>query len=71
MTDKIGVLGEATDLTVSTHTPYTVPAGKAAKCQIQVKIEGYTEINQEVVDPIISQPLGFSVEEKSILMTEV
>ena len=34
MTDKIGVLGEATTATAATTTVYTVPAGKAAKCQI-------------------------------------
>ena len=41
MSDKIGVLGEATTLTVATTTVYTVPAGKAAKCQIMVKIEAH------------------------------
>lgn len=41
MADKIGVLGEATTTTVATTTVYTVPAGKAAKCQIQVKIEAH------------------------------
>ena len=38
MTDKIGVLGEVADATasrtVATHVVYTVPSGKAAKCQI-------------------------------------
>lgn len=34
MTDKIGVLGESTTTTATTTTAYTVPAGKAAKCQI-------------------------------------
>jgi len=41
MTDKIGVLGEATTATVATTTAYTVPAGKAAKCQIQVIITAH------------------------------
>tara|TARA_Y100000310_G_C20500352_1_gene723662 strand:+ start:51 stop:455 length:405 start_codon:yes stop_codon:yes gene_type:complete len=41
MTDKIGVLGEATTTTVATTTVYTVPAAKATKCQIQVKIEAH------------------------------
>lgn len=41
MSDKIGVLGEATTTTVTTTTAYTVPAGKAAKCQIQLKIEAH------------------------------
>ena len=30
MTDKIGVLGEATTATAATTTVYTVPSGKAA-----------------------------------------
>ena len=34
MTDKIGVLGEATTTTVGTTTVYTVPASKAAKVRI-------------------------------------
>ena len=34
MSDKIGVLGEATTATAATTTVYTVPSGKAAKCQI-------------------------------------
>ena len=34
MSDKIGVLGEATTATIATTTAYTVPAAKAAKCQI-------------------------------------
>ena len=41
MSDKIGVLGEATTTSVATTTVYTVPAGKAAKFQIQVKIEAH------------------------------
>ena len=41
MTDKIGVLGEASTLTAGTTTVYTVPAGKAAKCQIMLKFEGH------------------------------
>lgn len=34
MTDKIGVLGEATTATVATTTVYTVPSGKAAKVKL-------------------------------------
>ena len=34
MTDKIGVLGEATTASVATTTVYTVPSGKAAKFKI-------------------------------------
>ena len=34
MADFIGVLGEASTLTVGTHTIYTVPSGKAAKFKI-------------------------------------
>jgi len=41
MTDKIGVLGEATTTTVATTTVYTVPSGKAAKCQIMTKITAH------------------------------
>ena len=33
MADKIGVLGEATTASAATTTAYTVPSGKAAKCQ--------------------------------------
>lgn len=35
MTDRIGVLGEATTATVGTHTAYTCPASKAAKVRLQ------------------------------------
>jgi len=41
MTDRIGVLGEATTTSVATTTVYTVPAGKAAKCQIQTIITAH------------------------------
>ena len=41
MSDKIGVLGGLTTTTVGTHTVYTVPASKAAKIQIQTKIEAH------------------------------
>ena len=34
MSDKIGVLGEATVATAATTTVYTVPSGKAARCKI-------------------------------------
>ena len=34
MSDKIGVLGEASTLTAGTHTVYTVPSAKAAKVKI-------------------------------------
>tara|TARA_R110000765_G_scaffold359581_1_gene449907 strand:+ start:151 stop:558 length:408 start_codon:yes stop_codon:yes gene_type:complete len=34
MSDKIGVLGSAVVATAATTTVYTVPSGKAAKCQI-------------------------------------
>ena len=39
MTDKIGVLGEASTATVGTTTAYTVPAGKAAKCRIMYRMQ--------------------------------
>ena len=41
MSDKIGVLGSATTATVGTTTAYTVPAGKGAKVQIQVKVTAH------------------------------
>ena len=34
MSDKIGVLGEATTVTIATTTVYTCPSAKAAKVQI-------------------------------------
>jgi hypothetical protein len=40
MTDKIGVLGEATTLTAGTTTVYTVPASKAAKVKIMYEVQG-------------------------------
>ena len=39
MTDKIGVLGESTTVSIATTTAYTVPAGKAAKCQIMFTLK--------------------------------
>lgn len=40
MTDKIGVLGEATATTVATTTVYTCPAGKAAKVRLMFVFQG-------------------------------
>ena len=40
MSDKIGVLGEATGNTVSTTTVYTCPAGKAAKVKLMFVAQG-------------------------------
>ena len=37
MADIIGVLGESTNTTVATHTVYTVPSGKAARCSIMYR----------------------------------
>jgi hypothetical protein len=34
MADNIGVLGSATNVTVGTHTAYTVPASKASKVKL-------------------------------------
>lgn len=34
MSDKIGVLDESTTETIATHTVYTCPTAKAAKCSI-------------------------------------
>ena len=42
MADKIGVLGEASTASAATTTVYTVPSGKAAKCQIIYLIQGST-----------------------------
>lgn len=42
MSDKIGVLGESTATAVASDVAaYTVPAGKAAKCQIMLILEGH------------------------------
>jgi len=40
MTDKIGVLGEATTATAATTTVYTVPSSKAAKGRLFYEIQG-------------------------------
>lgn len=40
MSDKIGVLGEATTLTAGTTTAYTVPSAKAARCKIMYEVQG-------------------------------
>jgi hypothetical protein len=40
MSDKIGVLGEATATTVATTTVYTCPAGKAAKVRLMFRAQG-------------------------------
>lgn len=40
MTDKIGVLGEATATTVATTTVYTCPAGKSAKLRLMAVFQG-------------------------------
>lgn len=37
MADNIGVLGSSTAASVGTHTPYTVPSGKAAKVKIMFR----------------------------------
>lgn len=42
MTDKVGVLGEATATAVATTTAYTCPAGKTAKCRIMSRFQGDT-----------------------------
>lgn len=42
MTDRIGVLGEATATTVATTTVYTCPPGKAAKVRIMARFQGDT-----------------------------
>lgn len=40
MSDKIGVLGEATTLTAGTTTVYTVPTGKAARGRLMFSAQG-------------------------------
>jgi hypothetical protein len=48
MSDKIGVLGEdATNLS-GTNVVYTVGAGKAAKCQIMLRIQGAADGSSDV-----------------------
>lgn len=50
MTDKIGVLGEATTSAVGTTTAYTVPSGKAAKCRIMYRIQSGSAASTTTVD---------------------
>lgn len=40
MSDKIGVLGEASTTTVGTTTAYTCPTSKAAKFRIMMRMKG-------------------------------
>lgn len=40
MSDKIGVLGEATTATAATTNVYTVPSGKAAKIKLFYQMQG-------------------------------
>lgn len=42
MSDRIGVLGEATAVVVATATVYTCPAGKAAKGRLMMRFQGGT-----------------------------
>lgn len=42
MSDKLGVLGEATATAVATATVYTCPANKAAKVRIMMRFQGDT-----------------------------
>ena len=42
MSDRIGVLGEATATTVATTTVYTCPAAKAAKVRLMARFQGDT-----------------------------
>lgn len=42
MSDRMGVLGEATGTTVATTTVYTCPADKAAKCKVMFRAQGDT-----------------------------
>lgn len=47
MTDKIGVLGEATTATAGTTTAYTCPAGKASKVKIMHMIQGSADASTD------------------------
>jgi hypothetical protein len=40
MTDKLGVLGEATNTAVGTYTVYTVPTSKGAKGKFMFRFQG-------------------------------
>lgn len=42
MSDRLGVLGEATATTVATTTVYTCPANKAAKVRLMCRFQGDT-----------------------------
>lgn len=47
MSDKIGVLGEASTATAGTTTAYTCPAGKAAKCKVMYEIQGNADASTD------------------------
>ena len=47
MSDKIGVLGEATTLTAGTITVYTCPSGKAAKGRLMFSIQGAADATSD------------------------
>jgi hypothetical protein len=49
MANLIGVLGEASGVTVATHTAYTVPSGKAAKVQIMYRGEAGSSSTLQVL----------------------
>ena len=48
MSDKIGVLGEATTATAATTTVYTVPSGKAAKGKIFYLCQGAADATTDL-----------------------
>ena len=48
MSDKIGVLGEATTLTAGTTTAYTVPSAKAARCKIMYEVQGAADASTDL-----------------------
>jgi len=48
MTDKIGVLGEATTATAATTTVYTVPSSKAARGKVFFMIQGNSDASTDI-----------------------
>ena len=47
MSDKIGVLGEASTATAGTTTVYTVPSAKATKCQLMYLVQGAADASTD------------------------
>jgi|TARA_R110000822_G_scaffold3484_1_gene15273 hypothetical protein len=47
MSNKIGVLGQASTLTAATTAVYTVPSAKAAKCKIFYIVQGNSDASTD------------------------